>query len=171
MPSSDATDDNPWGDSVTKPAHGISSPPEQADKGVPAAIKPWSGKSSEFSVSRGMPYKSFSTRPIPTHSPEENQDTYVEPEIEITSTSYPPPAPNPFASTRSKVEPSRPQPVHSTSETSTLAKKVSIEEEGVGPEGPLSYAWNPKGNGKVVLGLAVVDFNHLVSVLLNSSNS
>ena len=46
----------------------------------------------------------------------------------------------------------------------TSTKKVTIDESTEdGVEGPISYAWHSKGSDRVVLGVAVVDFNHLVS--------
>jgi hypothetical protein len=149
MSSTDPVDDNPWGQ---PPAASSTVEDGHSGSGIgheepPPGVKAWPGRSVEFSVSRGMPYKSTSGRPMPSQC-----EKYEEPDISIASTSYPPPAPSPFVASRSIGEPSKP--------LSTKGSSLDDHRE----HGPLSYAWNPKEKGgRVVLGIAVVDFNHLVS--------
>lgn len=76
---------------------------------------------------------------------------------------YPPPGPNPFNSSRSALrKPETPVKVHNTRLTpqAELDARPSNPLSSPGLDGPLTNVWQPKAD--LVLGVAVVDFNHLV---------
>jgi hypothetical protein len=101
----------------------------------------------------------------PSLSPRDHIDLTDGHEASLWSTSreatYPPPAANPFNASRGSAlrtleTPKKSGQVRSSAPVRDRSPPVSSP----GLDGPLTYAWQPKGD--IVLGVAVVDFNHLV---------
>jgi hypothetical protein len=113
-----------------------------------------------------------------------NRQSYVEPSFDLSSpprrtvaleeedapwslpqtSTYPPPSANPFNAPRTSAL----RTVETPKKKSTVRLEAPAKDTAVntplsspGLDGPLKYSWQPKSD--LVLGLAVVDFNHLVS--------
>ena len=84
-----------------------------------------------------------------------------------SGTTYPPSAANPFNAPRTSALRTLETPKKNTQvRLAPLAAGDSQAETPLsspGLDGPLTYSWQPKA--EIVLGLAVVDFNHLASLL------
>lgn len=138
------TDDNPWG--PTSPAK------ELKDVSIKHLTYQEPSLSSEAPISRPI---DLSDEPEP--SPWESG----------SGTTYPPSAANPFNAPRTSALRTVETPKKNTPGHVRLAPPATGESEkdtplsSPGLDGPLTYSWQPKA--EIVLGLAVVDFNHLVS--------